>query len=205
MPLHCDKLPSITIINSFNRRHTQRCRQWISNPSSQTWLEAVYHLKKKWHSTRERNSKGRNPFRHACLSTSEKRAEANPVRPCGIAGLLYGTREQTGQSLRIIWQRKDLEFRTLGHFHTLSNIPRWDTPKGGRMIVWRKEAFCTWSEMLCCRALSGTQGTESREKSMVTRLVRTESMDSSFSAKKRRTLTECRRTNFSVCHGQPYK
>ena len=57
--------------------------------------------------------------------------------------------------------------------------------------------------MLGCRALSDTQGTESGEKSMVTRLVRAESMDSSVSAKKRRTLTECLRTNFSVCHGQP--
>lgn len=156
-----------------------------------------FSLKLSWHSTRETNS-----LKHACLSTSVKRAESNPVRP--HARLLYGTREQTGHYLRFIWQRKGLAFGTLSHAH--SNIPRWDTPMGGGgNDCVKEEALCTWSEMLCCRGLSGTQGTESREKSMVTRLVHTESTVSSVSVKKRRTLTECLRTNFSVCRGQPYR
>lgn len=52
-------------------------------------------------------------FKRACLSISGARAEANPVRP--PAGLIYGARGQTGHSLRIIWQRKGLGFRTLSH------------------------------------------------------------------------------------------
>lgn len=143
----------------------------------------------------------RTPWSMHALSASVKRAESNPVRP--HARLLYGTREQTGHYLRFIWQRKGLAFGTLSHAH--SNTPRWDTPMGGGNDCVKEEAMCTWSEMLCCRGLSGTQGTESREKSMVTRLVHTESTVSSVSVKKRRTLTECLRTNFSVCRGQPYR
>lgn len=80
-------------------------------------------------------------LKRACLSTSGKRAETNPVRPCGTAGLLYGTREQTGRSLRIIWQRKGWGFRTLGHSHTHSNIPRWDTPRGGGWLCEGRRCF----------------------------------------------------------------
>lgn len=39
---------------------------------------------------------------------------------------------------------------------------------------------------------------------MVARLECMESMDSSVAVKNCRTLTECLRRNFSVCHGQPY-
>lgn len=68
----------------------------------------------KWHSTRERNSKGENPLTlHAYLHLGKK-AKWNPVRPW-TESLLYGTREQTGQRLRIIWQRKGLGFRKLTH------------------------------------------------------------------------------------------
>jgi len=58
--------------------------------------------------------------------------------------------------------------------------------------------------MLDWRTLSGTHGAVSREKSIVTRLERKDSLESSVSVKKRRTLAECLRTNFSVCHSQPY-
>lgn len=53
--------------------------------------------------------------KHSCLLTFGKRAETNPVRPCGAEGLLYKTREQTGQSPRITWQRKGFWFGILSH------------------------------------------------------------------------------------------
>ena len=145
------------------------------------------------------SQQARNPWSvHAYqhLEKEQRQTLWGPLQVCFMA------REQTGPCLRIIWQRKGLRgFRTHTHTHTLT-FPG-GTLLRGRMTVWGKEALCTWSETLACRALSGTQGTESREKSMVARLVRTESMVSSVSAKKRRTLTECLRTNLSVCHGQP--
>jgi len=95
---------------------------------SQIWPEAAFTNAKQTQHTWE-ELKSEKSHKHACLSTSGKRAETNPVRPCGTAALLCGTREQTGRSLRIIWQRKGLGFRTLGQSHTHSNIPRWDTPR----------------------------------------------------------------------------
>lgn len=194
---------NITNKNNFNRKwNTQHHRWWKPELLSLYFFFVliVYQWKQKWHSTHERNSQVRNSLSVHAYQHLEKRAETNPTRP--PAGLLRGSREQTGQSLRITRQRKGLGW---GHSHTHSLTFPSGTLLGSRKTVWRKEAFCTWSEMLACRALSGTQGTESREKSMVTRLVRTESMVSSVSVKKRRTLIECLRTNFSVCHDQPYR
>ena len=81
---------------------------------------------------------------------------------------------------------------------TQAITPRRDTPRRCE----RKEVVCTWSETLGCRKLSGPQGAVSREKSMVMRLERAESAGSSASVKKCRTLTECLRTKFSICHSR---
>lgn len=94
---------------------------------------------------------------------------------------------------RFTWQRKCLRFRT--HAHS-------NTPRGGCGGLCEAN---TCDVMPGCRGLSGTRGTESGETSMVTRLVHTESTVSSVSVKQRRTLTECLRTNVSVCRGQPHR
>lgn len=62
---------------------------------------------------------------------------------------------------------------------------------------WVKEdTKYTWSETLWFRGLSGTQGTESRNKSIVTPLVCTENTLPLASLKKRETLAECLCLNF---------
>lgn len=91
-----------------------------------------------------------------------------------------------------------LKYMTCDESHTHTRI-LWYCQMGNSLRVegWVKEdTKCTWSETLCFRGLSGTQGTESRNKSIVMPLVCTENMFPLASLKKCETLAKCLYLNF---------
>lgn len=101
---------------------------------SQSLHEADFQgRQKKWHRTHERKSKGEKSLKGACLSTSGKRAETNPVRP--PAGLLYGQRTNRSMPENHLAKKGASRVEdTHVHTHTLT-FPG-GTLLRGKMTVW---------------------------------------------------------------------